>query len=367
MDSRLLEFLQKRKENDSLKKKKKGDELVDFSSNDYLGLARNNTLLEIVQNAYSDYDHKYLGSGGSRLLAGNHEMHEELEFFLAVVHKGEACLLFNSGYVANMGLFSSVPQKGDTVIFDELIHTCIKDGVRLSNAKHFSFKHNDLESLKKKLTLCLGRVYVAVESIYSMDGDRAPLVELVALSIELGFDLIVDEAHASGIYGRGAGLCVELGVDQNVFARVYTFGKGIGTHGACVVGSEKLRSFLINFSRPFIYTTSQPLHGLIATLESYKYILNHTDIIDDLFVRINYFKSILTASTGCDSAIQPVFVNGNKSIKEIAVTLNNEGFDVRPVLSPTVAVGTERLRICIHGHNTMGEIKNLVENLNKLN
>ena len=367
MDKRLLKFLNVRKENDSLRCLKTVNELLDFSSNDYLGLSRNKNLLDNVQNSYSQYQDKYLGSGGSRLLAGNHQLHEQLECFLAELHKAESSLLFNSGYVANMGLFSAVPQKGDTVIFDELIHACIKDGVRLSNAKHYSFKHNDLDSLSRKVALCSGKVYVAVESIYSMDGDMAPLVELVAMSLELGFDLIVDEAHASGVYGNGAGLCVQLGIEQKVFARVYTFGKGVGTHGACVVGSEKLISFLVNFSRPFIYTTSQPLHGLISTLESYKYILNNLEIIDDLFTRINYFKSLLINQTQSKTAIQPVFVKGDTSIKQIAALLNEEGFDVRPVLSPTVALGTERLRVCIHGHNTMEDIKLLAEKLNDLN
>ena len=206
MDNRLLEFLRKRKENDSLRALKTSGELIDFSSNDYLGLSRNTDLLGRVEQEYSTQKDKYLGTGGSRLLAGNCLMHEELEVFLSLFHKGEASLLFNSGYVANMGLFSTIPQKGDTVIYDEFIHTCIKDGVRLSNAKHFSFKHNDLESLKKKVALCTGKVYVAVESIYSMDGDEAPLVDLVRLSLELGFDLIVDEAHSTGTYGGGAGL-----------------------------------------------------------------------------------------------------------------------------------------------------------------
>ena len=364
MDNRLVSFLEKRKENDALRMLNKNSKQIDFSSNDYLGLSNSIELLEKVQKNYSSYSNKYLGSGGSRLLAGNHEMHEELEYFLANVHKGEASLLFNSGYVANMGLLSTIPLKGDTVIYDELIHTCIKDGVRLSNAKYYSFKHNDLESLKKKIALCSGKVYVAVESIYSMDGDEAPLVELVALSLELGFDVIVDEAHASGIYGKGAGLCVELGIEQNVFARVYTFGKGIGTHGACIVGSENLKNFLINFCRPFIYTTSQPLHGLIATLESYKYILSNPEIIEDLFTRINYFKSRLKVPTKSTSAIQPIFIEGNTSVKEVSREMRRVGFDVKPVMSPTVAIGTERLRVCIHGQNTMDEIYQLTEKLN---
>lgn len=364
MNQRLIQLLENRERNDALRTLQKRSRSVDFSSNDYLGLSSNLSLLNRIEDSFNSSKYQFIGSGGSRLLAGTHDYHVILENFLASFHKSESALLFNSGYTANLGLFSCLPQKGDTVIYDELIHTCIKDGVRLSNSRFFSFKHNDLESLKKKVQISSGTVYVVVESIYSMDGDIAPLKGIVELSKQYGFNVIVDEAHSTGIYGDGAGMCVDLGLDKYIFARVHTFGKAIGTHGACIVGSKLLKSFLINFSRPFIYTTSQPLHGLIATHEAYKFIADFPELIEDLHIRVKHFKNKLGFVSQNITPIQPVFLEGNSSIKEMAHELVIKGFDVRPVLSPTVPIGKERLRICIHANNTIQQIDDLAKVLN---
>lgn len=352
MDQQLQEQLLKRSQKEQLRSLKVTNGLEDFSSNDYLGLSRNVDLQNEISKEYSQLEVS-LGSGGSRLLSGNSTYFESLENKLALIHKGESALLMNSGYVANLAVFSTVPKKGTTVIYDELIHTCIKDGVRLSNANHFSFKHNDLSSLKSKLKKSTGQVFVAVESVYSMDGDMAPLNELVQLCKDEGALLIVDEAHSTGVFGEdGSGLCCELGIEDDVYIRVHTFGKGMGCHGACVVASQIVKDYLINFSRPFIYTTAMPLHGLVTINNTYNYLGRTKELQVDLKYKIALFKKHIDVSVTSDSPIQVVIVKGNSEVKEKALQLQKMGFDVRPVMSPTVKEGQERLRICLHVHNS---------------
>ncbi|NJM94490.1 MAG: aminotransferase class I/II-fold pyridoxal phosphate-dependent enzyme, partial [Cytophagales bacterium] len=176
----------------------------------------------------------------------------------------------NSGYAANLALLSALPQRGDTVLYDERAHACIKDGVRLSAAERFAFRHHDLDDLRRRLAGARGRRYVVVESIYSMDGDAAPLGELAALCREQEAALVVDEAHSTGLYAAGgAGLVSALGLGDDCLARVMTFGKALGGHGALVCGSAALCAFLVNFARPFIYTTALPPHSLLAIREAF--------------------------------------------------------------------------------------------------
>lgn len=359
MNKLLKDKLSQRKENGQLRSLKSNLGWIDFASNDYLGLSSNPTLIKQVTASYQKLGAR-LGSGGSRLLSGNSSHFEELEVFLAQVHGGESSLIMNSGYVANLSVFSTIPQKGDTVIYDELIHACIKDGVRLSHANHYSFKHNDLASLEIKLKKATGQAYVAVESIYSMDGDQAPLQTIVSLCKQYGAYLIVDEAHSTGVYGKGgSGLCCALGIEKEVFIRIHTFGKGIGCHGACVVASTEVKDYLINFARPFIYTTAMPLHGLVSIMEAYKYLSVNEVIQASLHSRIAYFKQKINTSIESNSPIQIIVIPGNEAVKKKAELLQKNGFDVRPVLNPTVKVGEERLRICLHEFNSNEEIEAL--------
>jgi len=341
---------------------------VDFSSNDYLGLARNERLNERVKWRFDKTESKSLGSGGSRLLSGNYPELEELEALLAKIHGQEAALVFNSGYVANLAIFSSIPKKSDLILYDDLIHACIKEGARLSYAKHQSFRHNDLVDLKRKILLADGNIFVAVESIYSMDGDFAPLLALVVLCEETGANLIVDEAHSTGVFGdNGAGLVSQLGLDSRVFLKTHTFGKGIGVHGAVVVGNRMIKEYLINFSRPFIYTTSLPPHSTLSILESYKFIEEFGFLQNDLNENIFLFsQTVLHSSSPINSPIQSIVIRGNDAVKVAANKLQNLGFDVKPVLSPTVKKGTERLRVCIHSHNSKEEIIALALAINEL-
>ena len=224
---------------------------VDFCSNDYLGIARRN-LLQVDSKLHS-------GSTGSRLLTGNYPLIEEVESFIAAFHGAKASLIFNSGYDANLGLLSSIPQRGDTVLYDSLSHASIRDGIRLSFAESFSFQHNDLDDLEMKLKKEANRVFVVTESVFSMDGDICPLREIVELTERYGANLIIDEAHATGVIGeRGEGLAQQLNLEDHVFARLHTFGKACGSHGAAVLGSPNLKSYLVNFARPLIYSTALP-------------------------------------------------------------------------------------------------------------
>lgn len=358
--------LEQRKNNNSLRSLKTESSLIDFCSNDYLSFSRSVELKRLYELEIQKYPEYRLGSGGSRLLAGNDQFTEELERDIADFHESEASLLFNSGYNANIGIFSCLPQRGDTIICDEYIHASIIDGVRLSHASRFIFRHNNLNSLEQKLKLAKGRIYIVVESVYSMDGDEAPLLEICRLAKKFGAEVIVDEAHATGLFGaQGRGIIHELGLCQDVLARIITFSKGLGTHGAAILGSTELRSYLINYSRSFIYTTAASFLSHLAIKVSYSH-LNTVHPQPDLFERINCFKSnfLKDGLIQSRSAIQVILIPGNTRAKEIAAKLQLSGFDVRAILSPTVRQGSERLRICIHNHNSMQEIEDLSREIN---
>lgn len=335
--------------------------LVDFSSNDFFGLARNADLHKIIEERYESLLVNNSGATGSRLLSGHSHYFTILEEKLAEIHKGESALLFNSGYVANLSLLSTLPQKGDYVFYDQKIHASIKDGVRLSIANTFSFRHNDAEDLDRRLSSAKGEKYVVVESIYSMDGDFCNINSILEVCEKYGAYLIVDEAHSTGIYGKSAGWCVEKQVYERVFARVFTFGKAIGNAGACIIGNSNLKNFLINFARPFIYTTALPLHNLVSIECAFDYVINNSSLKNDLERNILHFKNrIETSST---SAVQSIVIPGNEAVKEVSQKIERNGLDVRPILSPTVREGEERLRICLHSHNTLKQIDKLIETL----
>ncbi|MGZ5245809.1 MAG: aminotransferase class I/II-fold pyridoxal phosphate-dependent enzyme, partial [Flavitalea sp.] len=251
--NRIKERLERRMAENAKRFLRTTEGMVDFCSNDYLGIATNQLLKESINGELST------GSGGSRLLSGNYELIERTEDRIAAFHGAEAGLIFNSGYDANLGLLSCIGQKGDTYLYDNLSHASIRDGIRLSFAESFSFMHNDVEDLERKLKSATGQVTVVTESVFSMDGDLAPLKEIAELCQRYEAFLIVDEAHATGIVGAsGEGLVQELKLNEKCFARVHTFGKAVGTHGAIVLGSCELRDYLINFSRAFMYTTALP-------------------------------------------------------------------------------------------------------------
>ncbi len=361
----LQESLDKRAAANTLRSLRAPSDAIDFTSNDYLGLASSASFARNIAEKYIA-NSMGTGSGGSRLLSGSTVFVEELEKNIATFHHAEAGLIFNSGYDANIGLFSSVPKRGDTILYDELIHASVRDGIRLSLTQSFSFIHNDIEDLKKKLLHAKGNIFIAIESIYSMDGDLAPLQEVINLAKEHEAVVIIDEAHAIGVMGeKGQGLSVPY-LSENCI-RVVTFGKALGCHGAIVLGSGLLRSYLINFARSFIYTTALPPHSLYAIKEAYKFFPQMDKERAIIYSLANYFNDQLIENglkdevAGNDTHIQSIFISNNHKVKQMSNVLLENGYDIRPILSPTVKKGTERLRISIHSYNTKEQIDEVIQ------
>lgn len=341
---------------------------VDFYSNDYLGMAQSPVVKAAIQQALEE-EHT-LGATGSRLISGNRPELERFENFLAQFHRSEKALLFNSGYAANQGLLSCMADRHDTIIYDQLIHASLREGLKLSLASHYSFRHNDLEHLAQKLAIAKGQVFVVVESVYSMDGDEAPLREIVKICEQYNAALVVDEAHATGVLGpEGRGLVAELGLEEHIWARVYTFGKALGGHGAAVCGPAYLIDYLINFSKPFIYTTALPWHGLAGVRAAYVEMQSGV-VLTQLQENIRFFVEQIPGTLRPQfipsrSAIQSVLWPGNAAVRELAQRLQEAGLGVWPILHPTVPKGQERLRICLHGFNTQEQIQLLLKTLEK--
>ena len=368
LDKQLTIALEKRAAINLLMSLPENDESqVDFSSNDYLGLARNTTLHKQVEKEITTISDYKLGSGGSRLLAGNTSYYIEVEKQLASLFRKDAALLFNAGYVANMAFFSTIPRKGDIIVYDELIHACIKEGSRLSHAKHYSFRHNDLHDLEKKLSREGANKFIVIEAVYSMDGDFAPLKEITTLAKKHNAYVIVDEAHSTAIFGeKGSGLTTQLGLDDQVYAKIMTFGKGVGAHGACIVGSRLLIDYLINFARSFIYTTALPLHAIATIKVAFEFLAEHEALQEKLQTNIRLFRQHIDTSVESLSAIQVICIPGNSNVRQVALTLKEAGFAVSAVMSPTVREGEERLRICVHAHNTEEEIIALAKKIKEV-
>lgn len=369
----LISKITSRKNNNSFRELAQSSERIDFYSNDYLGFSYNETIIKSVEKAFKKTGFSN-GSTGSRLLSGNHPIHVEVENELAEFFKTPSGLLFNSGYDANLGLLSCVPQRGDIILFDELCHASVRDGIRLSNATSFSFKHNNFSDFKKKYLntkQASKTTYIVVESIYSMDGDRAPLKKFSEFCTKHSCYLIVDEAHATGVFGaKGKGVIDELCLGDFIFARVITFGKALGCHGAVILGSNELRNYLINFSRSFIYTTAMSIHAALTIKFAIKE-LETTDQITKLKKNISTFKNGIKSYNlqnkfiDSDSAIQSCIIGEPLKAKDIASKIRNENYDVKAILFPTVTLGTERIRFCIHSYNSTSQIKRILYLISK--
>ncbi|MGB5821816.1 MAG: 8-amino-7-oxononanoate synthase [Saonia sp.] len=375
MTSKLLE----REKTSSLRSLPKRYDLTDFASNDYLGFARNREIFDRTSDLLLEKAQFQNGATGSRLLSGNSLLYSELEEVMADFHNVPSALIFNSGYDANIGFFASVPQRGDLIFYDEWIHASIRDGIRMSNAKSYKFKHNDLEDLRAHMDRIVNKdgnseIYVVTESVFSMDGDTPDLRSITDFCEENSCYLIVDEAHAAGVFGvQGQGLLQELGLHQKVFARIVTFGKALGCHGAAVLGSKTLKSYLINFARSFIYTTGMPPHSLATVLTAHHFSITPSgvDQRQKLKENIHFFNQelkrlhITRHFIESNSAIHCCIISGNDAVKKVARNLQEAIFDVRPILSPTIPQGQERLRFCLHSFNTKQEITQVLELLAK--
>ncbi len=336
-------------------------ELIDFCSNDYLGLARS---AETMSG-------KMEGATGARLLRGTLSQHLELEALCAEIFKAEACLLFNSGYQANVGLLSCLGQRNDTYLYDEACHASLKDGMRLSNAKRYAFRHNDLSDLKRLLENTTGNRFIVVESLYSMDGDWCDLREISALAKHYGAWIVLDEAHSTGIVGKsGGGYAVEKGIENAVFLRIITFGKALGRMGAVIAGPRKLRDYLVNRSRAWIYSTAMPgllAQSIVDSLQQMQQMEAERERL--VMLRREMEKALYTdkiATSRLASPIIPLMVPGNVEAKNFANGLQAAGFDARAILAPTVATGTERIRIVLHSFNKVSEVQHLAKTIKKL-
>lgn len=365
----LSEKLESRKQNHALRQLPQKQEKIDFVSNDYLGFSRSEKLFQEIHQYLIDNKYTQNGATGSRLISGNHPLYDVTENHIAHFHQSESALIFNSGYDANVGFFSSVPQKGDLILYDELIHASIRDGIQLSNAKSYKFQHNDFEDLERLFLKSNGdaSIYVATESVFSMDGDTPNLEELIRLTEKHNCHLVIDEAHALGVFGeKGEGHVQEMGLQDKVFARIMTFGKGLGCHGAVVLGSNELKDYLVNFSRSFIYTTGLSPHSVATILMGYQHLEKEKDTLLQLRENINFFNQekqmmgMRPLFVRSKSAIQCAIIPGNEKVKTIALQLQENGFDVKAILSPTVPEGQERLRVCLHSYNSKKEITQLL-------
>lgn len=380
---KLQRKLQERTENNTLRFLVSPEKGIDFSSNDYLGFSKNEPLFKRTTALLSERGINQNGATGSRLLSGNHELYSELEARIAETHKAESVLIFNSGYDANLGFFGSVPQRGDVIFYDELAHASIRDGIQLSHAKSYKFKHNNLKDLKQGIERSRNElqrqenveIYIVTESVFSMDGDSPDLEAFASFSIANNCYLVVDEAHAAGIFGsEGGGLVQQLDLEQKVFARIITYGKAFGCHGAAIVGSADLKTYLVNFAKSFIYTTGLPPHSVAAVMTAYALMeqsegkqqrkqlqenIRHFNLqLSDLKLGSYFIPS--------QSAIHCCVVPGNDRVKSIADQLQNSGFAVRAILSPTVPTGRERLRFCLHSYDSKEDMTRVLSCLSKI-
>ncbi|MBU2995632.1 pyridoxal phosphate-dependent aminotransferase family protein [Cellulophaga baltica] len=373
---KLSRKLENRKQKNALRILPNSNNLIDFYSNDYIGFSKNKVIFENASQLLFANNFKQNGATGSRLISGNHNLYSQLENTIIDFHHVEAALVFNSGYDANIGFFSAVLQRGDLVFYDEYVHASIRDGIAMSNAKAYKFKHNEIEDLKQLVERLVvsteNEVYIVTESVFSMDGDSPNLKAFADFTTDNNFHFIVDEAHAIGVFGdKGQGLLHELGIQDQVFAQIVTFGKAMGCHGAAVLGSIQLKNYLVNFARSFIYTTGLSPHAVATIISAYQELLRQNKNREKLLENISFFKNqieelnIASLFIKSEAAIQCSVISGIDNVKKLALKIEEKGYSVKPILSPTVPSGQERLRFCLHSYNSKEEIKNLLVTLNK--
>lgn len=320
----------------------KGKKLLNLSSNNYLNFADNKSLTqEFLEQIGCKYS---FGSASARLLTGTLPVYKELETLLADLYGKEACLLYNSGYHANIGISSALNKKGDIIFSDKLNHASIIDGMQLSQGKFFRFPHNDMDALEKLLIRereNYKNAFIVTESVFSMDGDISDLRKIVELKKKYDCGLIIDEAHAFGVFGeKGLGVAEDLGLIDNVDLIVGTFGKAVGSMGAFVTGSRTLIDYLINKSRSFIFSTALPPVNIAFT----KWIIE-TQISKTLQKRRRMLE--IAKSMGSSSHIIPVIVGENKDTVDLCEVLFHNGYFTLPIRPPTVPAGTSRLRLSL--------------------
>lgn len=340
---------------------------LDFASNDYLGLAEGPALRAAARAALDRG--VPLGSGGSRLLRGNHPEHEALEAEAAAFFDTEAAVFMGGGFQANQAIFSTLPAANDLILMDELVHASAHEGLRLGRAKALPFAHNDAGDARRVLAGWradggAGQVWIAVESVYSMEGDVAPLAEFATLARDANAVLVVDEAHATGVFGaHGAGLA--HGLDADVLT-LHTCGKGLGASGGLICGDRVMIDTLVNRARPFIFATAPAPLAAAVVRAALAELSANTALVDTARARIDHAHGEALRLCGLDnfqSQIMPVIIGEDGATMARAEALQAAGFDVRGIRPPTVPRGTGRLRISITGNVTQADITALFETL----
>ncbi len=339
---------------------------VDFASNDYLALAGSPRLSAAVAAALARG--VPVGSGGSRLLRGNDPEHEALEGEAAAFFGSETALFFSSGYAANSALFSTLPQRGDLVVHDALIHASAHEGMRLGRARCVAAGHNDAGAVDDAIAAWrsdggTGRPWIAIESLYSMDGDRAPLDDLITVALRHDAMLLVDEAHATGVFGvRGRGLAAELDGRENVVT-LRTCGKALGCEGALLCGPQTVREFLVNRGRGFIFSTAPSPLIASAVRESLRILAEEPERRALLTGLIAFAERALAGSgvSPTGSQILPLVIGEDAATMQLATALQAAGFDVRGIRPPSVPPGTARLRIALTLNLTEADITALAD------
>ncbi len=372
---KIEEFLLKREEEGLLRELKpvssrskgkisyKGKEYIDFSSNDYLGLSSHPKLIEAAKNALDKFG---TANSASRLMSGDSELCHRLEEKTAEFKGKESALFFNSGYQANAGIISSLYDSGDCIFLDRLAHASLIDGTMLSRAKLLRFEHNDaghLESILKEERHKFKNALIITESVFSMDGDKAPLKELADLKEKYGCEIFVDEAHATGIFGKnGSGVVEEAGLREKIDFIMGTFSKALAGFGAYLAASRKITGYLVNTCRSFIYSTALPPAIIASNLASIEVVKEESYRREKLFGLAQYFRNTLKNKgfkVKGDSQIVPVIIGDNFKVTELACRLQEKGYWALPVRPPTVPNGQARLRFSLtvnHGKETLDRL-----------
>ena len=349
--------------------KTNGKTLVDFSSNDYLGIADHPALIEGAKKAMEKWG---TGARASRLMSGDLEIHHRLESAIAILKGKEAGLLFGSGYLANTGIIPALCGRNDVIYSDRLNHASIVDGLLLSRARFYRFRHNDLNHLEDLLISHRSRyrrALIVVESVYSMDGDLAQISELLELRGRYGAILMIDEAHATGVFGeKGEGIISQTGADA-VDVILGTFGKALGGYGAFVAVSNQMRQFLLNRARTFIFSTALPPAIIGANLAAVKLLEEEPERRSRVCELASELRRALNEDLGLntpsESQIVPVVVGDSRSAINLAESLRDAGFFVKAIRPPTVPEGTARIRLSVTANHSAGDVHRLLEALSR--
>jgi glycine C-acetyltransferase len=347
-----------------------GRKVINFSSNNYLGLASSRFLKQASVQAATEFG---VGAGASRLISGNLALHEELEKKIADFKMTESAILFNCGYMANCGILGALGQREDVIFSDRFNHASIIDGILLSRARLVRYAHKDMDGLRRLLIhhqSKRGKRIIVTDSVFSMDGDIAPLQEIAALAREFGASVIVDEAHATGVLGEnGRGALELLNLESEIDIQMGTLGKALGGFGAYVAGDSLLIDFLVNQARPLIFTTALPPAVIAASLKALDIVQNRPDLRDTLLGQANWFRKKLQNAgfntLESETHIIPVLVGENEKAIQFSQKLLEAGIYAPAVRPPTVPKGTARLRISLMATHTLADLEEAMDKIQK--